>query len=68
LAHAVDFVTLSLHASETLSGIMIALLVATLEAIGFGKDAAAFRKYIAWISAFLDWTDCPHHAGYRSLD
>jgi hypothetical protein len=47
---------------------MIALLVATLEAIGFGKEAAAFRKYIAWIGAFLDWTDCPHHAGYRSLD
>jgi hypothetical protein len=35
---------------------------------GFGKEAAAFPKYIAWISAFLDWTDCPHHAGYRSLD
>jgi Ca2+:H+ antiporter len=34
LAHAVEFVTQTLHGSETLSGTMIGLLVATPEASG----------------------------------
>jgi Ca2+:H+ antiporter len=41
LAHPVDFVTETLHAPEALSGIVIALLVATPEAIGAVRAALA---------------------------
>ena len=41
LAHPVDFGTETLHAPEALSGIVIALLVATPEAIGAVRAALA---------------------------